>query len=215
MIWNLSIQHLGRARRWKAVMQSGSRGGIKQAYWPSHNHVIAYCPTTNITFKTFSQKVFAFTVITITSTKITLNLEIFTEMRSCSHFFSLRLKSAIYGKLIKSSLPAAQRRKKKINLSESQNVYGRRFLEQCAYKSGYKKLTAVTRAYYSWEKNHQMRLWPLFSPYDTPARNSIGIRGHNLSIYHFFGFILLDLTKQRHDFAIFYWILSSLSQLRD
>ena len=56
MIWNLSIQHLGRARRWKAVMQSGSRGGIKQAYWPSHNHVIAYCPTTNITFKTFLKR---------------------------------------------------------------------------------------------------------------------------------------------------------------
>ena len=72
-----------------------------------------------------------------------------------------------------------------------------------AYKSGYKKLTAVTRAFYSW-KNQKMRLWPLFSPYDTRARNSIGIRGHNLSIYDFFGLILRDLTKPRHDFAIFY-----------
>ena len=164
MIWNLSIQHLGRARRWKAVMQSGSRGGIKQAYWPSHNHVIAYCPTTNVTFKTFSQKVFAFTIITITSTKITFNLEIFVEMRSCSDFLSLRMKTAIYGKLIKSSLPAAQRRKKKINLSESQNVYGRRFLEQCAYKSGYKKLTAVTRAFYSWKKTTKCGFGHYFLP---------------------------------------------------
>ena len=37
------FRHLGRVGRYEAVMQSRTSGGLKPAYWPSHNHVVTYC----------------------------------------------------------------------------------------------------------------------------------------------------------------------------